>query len=173
MWRSVPSGFRGDLSRLVVVCAGLAAVFVFALVQGAWLLAVVGLALTALFFGVGVRAFREIAVGTSEPLPQAPRATATIALARPTAGRRDRVRAYRVCLDGEEAGRVLAGDRLSLPVEPGRHTLELRIDWARSAKVEVKLAEGETVGVECRPASGFAWVKGFLGRPGYIELRRG
>jgi hypothetical protein len=68
--------------------------------------------------------------------------------------RRDRARAYRVLIDGEEVGRVKQGQRLEFAVRAGLHTVELRIDWCRSPVRTLSIGEGETVRLVCHPAGG-------------------
>ena len=41
----------------------------------------------------------------------------------------DRLRAYKIVVDGAVAGTVQAGQPVTIPVTPGRHSLCMRIDW--------------------------------------------
>ena len=70
--------------------------------------------------------------------------------------RRDRARAYRVLIDGEEVGRVKQGERIEFAVRAGLHTVELRIDWCRSPVRTLSIGEGDTVRLVCHPA-GNSW----------------
>lgn len=45
----------------------------------------------------------------------------------------DRIRKYRILLDGRQIGEIANGQTVHLLVPPGEHTLQARIDWARSA----------------------------------------
>lgn len=49
-------------------------------------------------------------------------------------GRRygDRLRAYRVVVDGERLGTVKRGETQGFEVEPGHHSVKLHLDWCRS-----------------------------------------
>lgn len=44
----------------------------------------------------------------------------------------DKLRRYRILVDGNEVGRLGEKGRLSYPVSEGPHTIEARIDWCAS-----------------------------------------
>jgi hypothetical protein len=48
-------------------------------------------------------------------------------------------------------GTVKRGDSLTLPLVPGQHSVYLAVDWCRSPSLEVQIASGETVTLECWP----------------------
>lgn len=50
-------------------------------------------------------------------------------------GYTDRIRRYRVLVDGAEVGTIGNGGRFECEVAPGPHTLQVRIDWARTEAV--------------------------------------
>ncbi|MBV2360076.1 hypothetical protein KUH32_09845 [Thalassococcus sp. CAU 1522] len=84
----------------------------------------------------------------------------------------DRIRAYRVLVDGSEAGHVSAGDTLCVPVSPGLHRIEARIDWCRSRTIEIDLAPGETRHIDIRNTYGAAlalWAV-TIGHRSYLTL---
>lgn len=56
---------------------------------------------------------------------------ATLTLSRESAFT-DRLRAYAVMLDGKKIGDLRNGETKSFVIEPGPHTLELKIDWCGS-----------------------------------------
>jgi len=62
----------------------------------------------------------------------------------------DRARAYRVLVDGGEVGRVRDGDTETYDVAPGQHTVQLKVDWARSRPIEVQVPDGGEARVRCR-----------------------
>lgn len=70
---------------------------------------------------------------------------ASIIIKRKSAFLRDRLRRYKVLIDGEERGRIRNGKTVSFDVAPGRHTLRVTIDWAGSPEATVSLEEGDTV----------------------------
>jgi hypothetical protein len=61
----------------------------------------------------------------------------------------DRLRAYKVIVDGSLAGTVGAGQSVSIPMTPGRHTLVLQIDWCGSEEIPFEARTGEHVTFEC------------------------
>jgi hypothetical protein len=58
-------------------------------------------------------------------------------------------RAYRIYVDGVLAGQVGHGRETTVRVAPGRHTVQLRIDFAHSPRRTVDIAEGQTVTLSC------------------------
>ena len=62
----------------------------------------------------------------------------------------DALRAYSVLVDGREVGALKAGESLSVDVQPGRHTLALKIDWCGSKSLEVMLGADETAHFSAR-----------------------
>ena len=76
-----------------------------------------------------------------------------ITLSRALGGWRDRFRRYRVVVDGEQVASIGRGQRLDLPVPPGRHAVVLQVDWARSPQLEVDVAPGEVFTLECAPGN--------------------
>ena len=62
----------------------------------------------------------------------------------------DALRAYKVVVDGETAGKVRRGKRVRVDVAPGQHEVWMKIDWTKSAPIELELQPWR-----CRqPASG-------------------
>ena len=52
---------------------------------------------------------------------------------------RDRLRAYKVVLDGNVVGEINNGQQLELKVTPGKHRLQLKIDWGWSNIVDFEM----------------------------------
>jgi hypothetical protein len=87
---------------------------------------------------------------------------------------RDRVRAYRIFIDGTEAGRVRHGATWKLAVPPGSHRMRLAIDWGRSPEAGFDVQPGETACFRCGPSAG-SWRILYdmtIGWGRYISLRR-
>lgn len=63
-------------------------------------------------------------------------------------GYADRVRAYKVVLDGDVVGEIRNGQKLELDVAPGQHEMHLKIDWCRSNSVDF-IVDGDLVEFEC------------------------
>lgn len=61
----------------------------------------------------------------------------------------DRLRAYKVKVDGVVVGSVRARESVTVPVAPGRHSLVLRIDWCGSEQIDFEVQPGENVFFEC------------------------
>jgi len=55
----------------------------------------------------------------------------------------DRVRDYVILLDGKEIKRISNGSDVEFIVEPGKHTVQMKIDWCSSLKFDVDIAAGE------------------------------
>jgi hypothetical protein len=84
--------------------------------------------------------------------------TSRIHVERQASGYADRARSYRVVLDATRAGRVGFGDICTFEASPGHHVLHLAIDWCRSRSVELDLAAGQEVRLQCWPnARPWAW----------------
>ena len=97
----------------------------------------------------------------------------TIRVTREPRGWRDRLRAYSVVVDSQEAGKLRRGQTLELPVAPGAHSVQIAIDWARSPAVDVDLFPGETVDLRCAPNTAQPALVGITtGRGKYVRLWR-
>jgi hypothetical protein len=79
---------------------------------------------------------------------------ATLRVERDASAWRDRLRAYKIVVDGTTLGSVADGATTDVSVEPGRHTVRFKIDWASSPAVEFAVAEGERVTLRCGPNGG-------------------
>jgi len=97
----------------------------------------------------------------------------TIQVTRVPRGRRDRLRAYSILIDSQEAGKIRPAQTLELPVEPGPHSVQIAIDWARSPEIGVDVARGETVLLRCAPNTAQPALVGItVGRGSYVRLWR-
>jgi hypothetical protein len=63
----------------------------------------------------------------------------------------DRMRDYIVLVDGSERGRVGNDADVRVHVEPGRHHVQLKIDWCGSPAVDVDVPEGTSQVLDCGP----------------------
>ncbi len=61
---------------------------------------------------------------------------------------RDRLRAYKIVLDGGVVGSVRTGQKVEISVPPGKHRLYLKIDWCRSNVIEFE-SNGDNIEFEC------------------------
>ncbi len=96
----------------------------------------------------------------------------SIVIDREHARRRDRLRKYTVLLDGDSAGAIQDGQSETFSVEPGSHSVRLKLDWTRSETVNVTVLEGSVVNLKCGPRGGsFTLLPDVLLRPGsYLRL---
>jgi hypothetical protein len=66
----------------------------------------------------------------------------------------DLARSYQVFVDGDLAGEVGYGGKLTVAATPGKHSVQLKIDWCRSPEVMVLLTAGDTVALDCGNSAG-------------------
>jgi TM2 domain-containing membrane protein YozV/RNA polymerase subunit RPABC4/transcription elongation factor Spt4 len=78
--------------------------------------------------------------------------TASIILER-TSSWHDRLRAYKLLINDIEIGGIRDNERLEIRVDPGKHKIQLTIDWCKSLPITIILLEGETKNIICEPAS--------------------
>jgi hypothetical protein len=76
---------------------------------------------------------------------------ATVVISRERGGWRDRFRSYVVMIDEKEAGQVRRGQRLAIPVTSGHHQIFLKIDWCKSATLELDAGPREVIELSCAP----------------------
>ena len=75
--------------------------------------------------------------------------SATLKVTHKAIGAEVRRAAYGVAVDGEQAGSVEMNDTIEIPIEPGRHTLQVR-DGRRSSSTEAfHAANGEIIAFRC------------------------
>ncbi len=75
--------------------------------------------------------------------------SATLRLTHKTIGVEVRRGTYVVVLDGKRVGSLELNDTFETPVEPGRHTLQVRSGRNSSRTKTFDAAEGEVVGFRC------------------------
>ena len=61
----------------------------------------------------------------------------------------DRLRAYKVVVDGNVVGEIKNGQQIELDVSQGKHELFLKIDWCRSNVVEFESDGSSDIEFEC------------------------
>lgn len=87
--------------------------------------------------------------GETAPRPaEVPKGTASIVVERVRTRWQDRVRRYRIVVDGATMAKLGPGERETLTVEPGRHRVHAAIDWCRSPFLDIELGPGETAQLE-------------------------
>jgi hypothetical protein len=75
--------------------------------------------------------------------------SATLKLTHKAIGAEIRRGTYDVLLDGERVGSVEMNDTYETPVEPGRHTLQVRNGRNSSRTKTFDAADGETIAFRC------------------------
>jgi hypothetical protein len=68
----------------------------------------------------------------------------------------DRLRAYKVKVDGVVVGSVRARESATVRITPGRHSLALRIDWCGSEQIDFDVQSNEHVLFECGNSRGIS-----------------
>jgi hypothetical protein len=89
-------------------------------------------------------------------------------------GKVDRFRSYRVLVDGERVGSLRQGEQKEFDVAPGRHKVEVIVDWGRSPAISVDLKPTDSVRLECTSQASIssAVFRIFFRRRQYLSLRR-
>ena len=89
----------------------------------------------------------------------------------PTA-RADRLRAYRLVVDGRERGTIKEGETLEVELPPGDHRVWMKLDWAKSR--ELIISGEEDANLRCRgngnPLLALLYIT--IWRNDYIALER-
>ncbi|MCX5674841.1 MAG: hypothetical protein NTX87_07520 [Planctomycetota bacterium] len=75
-------------------------------------------------------------------------ATASLVLYRDS-GFVDAYRKYAILIDGRQIGSVKNGETKTISLEPGAHTLRLKIDWCSSNTISFDLTSNETARFRC------------------------
>ena len=103
-----------------------------------------------------------------------PDGAAVLVLWRAEAEQRDRLIGYRVLLDRRKVAKIRPGQRLELPVSPGRHVLHLRSIWVGSQFIPFVAGAGQVLRFSCEPGGfpGMTQVDMERDVTGYIRLRR-
>jgi hypothetical protein len=88
-------------------------------------------------------------------------------------GYADRLRSYRILVNGAEAGTIAANSVLEINVPGGQTTIEARIDWAGSRPLTIQATAGGHIEIEVTNTYG-AWAALWtitFGRKNYLVLR--
>jgi hypothetical protein len=97
--------------------------------------------------------------------------TTAITIARTTGGTRDRMRAYKILIDGAATGTIKAGESITVPVDPGLHSVQLKLDWCTSPTVTVETTTAGSTKLSCSPGGSAMAALWDMLRPGaYITL---
>jgi hypothetical protein len=99
--------------------------------------------------------------------------SATLTLTHKAIGVEVRRGTYDVVLDGERAGSLEMNDTIEIPIEPGRHTLQVRNGRNSSATQAFDAADGQTIAFRCTGKSFLPiFLASFFAPSLAIQLRR-
>ncbi|SRR6266567_7372201 len=87
----------------------------------------------------------QVADGGSAP------ATGRLRITRDNATVRDKLRAYKIVVDGAVVGKVKRDKSVLVDLAPGRHAMLVSLDWCSSKPIVVEIVEGAECSVECGP----------------------
>jgi hypothetical protein len=79
----------------------------------------------------------------------------TLVLRRPPTAWRDRVRGYRIQVDGVSRFTIRRGEERALELAPGPHRVRARIDWSGSPEIDVAIEAGSSTTCLVEPAGSF------------------
>jgi hypothetical protein len=71
-------------------------------------------------------------------------------------GYRDLLRSYRILVDGKDVAKIRRNSERRLPVSPGSHRVQLRIDWMGSPELQVFVDSGDHIVLLCGPNPAFS-----------------
>jgi hypothetical protein len=84
----------------------------------------------------------------------------------------DRLRSYKILLNGRKAGKISNDSTLEIRVPAGPVTIEAKLDWVRSQPLTINTVPRQTFEIEVRNQWGTAralWAISF-GRSSYLSL---
>lgn len=79
---------------------------------------------------------------------------ASVVFCRPPKFWRDRLRKYKLILDGQLVAELSRGAEATLHVAPGQHRAQARISWTGSAEVVFDVRPGQVVRLIVEPGTG-------------------
>jgi len=99
--------------------------------------------------------------------------TATLKMTHKAIGAEVRRGTYDVVVDGQRAGSVEMNDTVEIPVEPGRHTVQVRSGRNSSRTQTFEAAESQTVAFRCTGKSFLPiFLASFIVPSRALQLRR-
>ena len=91
----------------------------------------------------------------SEDVDAHVQATATLLVRREPALWANRIRRFKVVLDGRTVGDIRPRETVTVVVEPGSHRLVIRIDWCSSNTIGFDVERGQVASFDCGSTSLF------------------
>ena len=65
-------------------------------------------------------------------------------------GWRDLARSYDAVVDNIHIARIRRGERIEVPISPGRHKIFMSINWGSSDPIELEVRPGESAQLFCK-----------------------
>jgi hypothetical protein len=103
---------------------------------------------------------------------------ATLRVTRPGGGFRDALRAYRIIIDDQDAGKIRRGQTIDIPTTPGSHRIRAALAYVAvgdvgSETIEITLGDDEVADLAVRPIGSPIYKPGDIGsrRTSYLELQ--
>jgi hypothetical protein len=96
--------------------------------------------------------------------------SAEILVRRPNAGYQDRLRAYRIKVDGEDVGKLRVGEDLRVAVDGGSHELLAVLDTIKSPALQFHVEDGTSMVIEVAP-NDVPWYRRLFSRQPWIAIR--
>lgn len=62
------------------------------------------------------------------------------------------IRKYSVILNGKVKTYIKSGETIHIPISPGEHNIQVKIDWCKTKPYKVSLVEGQNVELYCGAA---------------------
>lgn len=78
-------------------------------------------------------------------------ATGRLTITRDSSTVRDKLRAYKITVDGAVVGKVKRDKSVSVDLAPGKHAMLVSLEWCSSKPLVVEIVEGAECSVECGP----------------------
>lgn len=61
----------------------------------------------------------------------------------------DKARSYKIIIDGNYYDKINDGEVKNINISSGKHTIQLKIDWCKSNKIDFNASEKETIEFNC------------------------
>jgi hypothetical protein len=99
---------------------------------------------------------------------------AEITISRPSAVWRDRLRAYKLVVDGNVVASIGPGKAEAVRVSAGHHRIWVKIDWCHSPMLEIDLEDGGRASFSVRPNGPLVFVLLYVTifRARYLDLQQ-
>jgi hypothetical protein len=102
---------------------------------------------------------------------------AEIVVSRPAERWANRLRSYKIVIDGQTLATIGRGEDATVAVAAGRHRVRAKIDWGRSRDIDLDLGENDRAYLLCQSAFQSslifprAWLYVTLWRNRYLDLQ--